>query len=183
MKAMMCAFAIAAIVPTASGTRLPRRAPNSLPLLLSAAARNFAVDAHAEGDGSAAVGNSALNNQTSRTVTCLSVDGNLAALGGVLIAGTPGSPGGFYLQYFVDLGPTSPNPSQPDWTSALYTGPPTVPWPASPISALPRTGPRRTRRSISRGRRRRRRAGRSEQLALDRARAAVAGRPLAPHLT
>ena len=85
-------------------------------------ARNLSVDAHAEGDGSGAVGNSAQNVQTPRTVTCLSVDGNKAAIGGVI-----GSTGDLYLQYFVDRGTTLPTDER-DLTSAVYVG--TNPWPA-----------------------------------------------------
>ena len=94
------------------------------PTFTTGVARNLAVDAHAEGNGSDAVGNSAQNNQTARTVTCLSVDGNKAAVGGVVLASSIGNPGDLYLQYFVDRGTSSPSALR-DWTSALYTGSPT----------------------------------------------------------
>jgi hypothetical protein len=85
-------------------------------------ARNFAVDAHAEGDGSGAAGNSAYNAHASRTVTCLSVNGNKAAIGGVvLVGGNIGNPGDVYVQYFVDRGTTSLSTPQHDYMSAIYT--------------------------------------------------------------
>src|SRR5262245_35374215 len=44
-------------------------------------ARNVGIDGHAEGNGAEAVGNTSYANQPSRTVTCLSVNGNEAAIG------------------------------------------------------------------------------------------------------
>jgi hypothetical protein len=68
--------------------------------------RNISVDAHAEGDGSEAVGNSTYGtpgfSQTTRKITCLRVEGNAAAFGGVL---TSGPDAGFgFVQYIVDRG-------------------------------------------------------------------------------
>jgi hypothetical protein len=91
--------------------------------------RNVAVDAHAEGDGSDAAGNSAYAAFTSRSVTCLSVDGNTAAIGGVNIAGA--NVGWGYVEYFVDRGTTSPATVQQDLGSLIYVIPLDDPsWPA-----------------------------------------------------
>jgi hypothetical protein len=83
--------------------------------------RNLAVDAHAESDGSGAVGNSAYALSTSRSVTCLKVDGNSAVIGGVLEAGVGAGSG--YVQYFVDRGTTDPSSPQRDLASLTVTGP------------------------------------------------------------
>ena len=95
--------------------------------------RNFAVDAHAESDGSEAVGNSAYGGETSRTVTCENVDGNKAAIGGVIVA-DPDDPSivGFgYVQYFVDRGTTSLTSPQHDYMSLLNIDPLAAPeWPS-----------------------------------------------------
>jgi hypothetical protein len=70
--------------------------------------RNFAVDAHAQGDGSEAAGNSTYGGrpggslEQGRSVTCIRADGDHAVIGGVV---TSGSDAGFwYAQYFVDRG-------------------------------------------------------------------------------
>jgi hypothetical protein len=81
--------------------------------------RNFAVDAHAEADGSEAVGNSSSNAATSRTVTCEQVSGNAAVVGGVITAGP--TTGAGYAQYFVDRGTTSPTTPQHDLASLIIT--------------------------------------------------------------
>jgi hypothetical protein len=92
--------------------------------------RNFAVDAHAEGDGSQAVGNSAYSFDTSRTVTCESVDGSRAAIGGVVSASALDHVGWVYVQYFIDRGTTDPQSPQHDYMSLVYTGRLDSSWPA-----------------------------------------------------
>jgi hypothetical protein len=68
--------------------------------------RNFAVDAHAQGDGSEPAGNSTYGTpgfgQSFRSVTCVRVEGNKAAVGGVITGGADA--GNVYVQYFVDRG-------------------------------------------------------------------------------
>src|SRR6266700_507565 len=61
--------------------------------------RNFAVDAHAQGDGTD--GTPGISEST-RSVTCLRVEGNAAAIGGVILSGADA--GFWYAQYFVDRG-------------------------------------------------------------------------------
>ena len=104
--------------------------------------RNFAVDAHAEGDGSQAAGNSAYGGETSRTVTCENVDGNKAAIGGVIVASADASILGWgYVQYFVDRGTTDLTSPQHDYMSLLNIGPLTDPaWPAGFPYACPPAG-------------------------------------------
>jgi hypothetical protein len=107
--------------------------------------RNVAVDAHAAGDGSGAAGNSAYASSPSRSVTCLNVQGDKAAIGGVL---TSGDNVGFgYVQYFVDQGTTSLTSPQHDLGSLSLIAPlddpsfpagfPTVCPPAGGSQALP----------------------------------------------
>jgi hypothetical protein len=85
--------------------------------------RNFAVDGHAEGDGSQATGNSGYATQTGRTVTCVNVDGTKAAIGGVITATSNGAGiGDVYVQYFQDRGTTAPA-SQRDYMSLVYAAP------------------------------------------------------------
>jgi hypothetical protein len=95
------------------------------PFCIGPTARNVAVDAHAEGDGAEAAGNSSYASQPSRTVTCLSVNGNEAAIGGVVLATVNGvgNPGDYYVLYVIDRGSSAPG-SPPDLVSALYEGPP-----------------------------------------------------------
>jgi hypothetical protein len=102
--------------------------------------RNFAVDAHAQNDGSAAVGNSAYGGETSRTVTCVRVQGNTAVIGGVITAGA--ALGAGYVQYFVDQGTTSLASPAHDLASASIIGPLDDPaWPAGfPDVCPPATG-------------------------------------------
>ena len=64
----------------------------NFPDFCPAGARHYAVDAHAEGDGSGAAGDSAFNRATSSTVTCLRVDGDTATVGGVSVETAPGAP-------------------------------------------------------------------------------------------
>jgi hypothetical protein len=106
-------------------------------------ARNFAVDAHAEGDGSEAAGNSTYgapdgaNNY--RTVTCLRVEGNRVAIGGVIVSG--GHPGWWYVQYFVDRG--GPATGDRDLASPSFIDSPGAPgWPAGfpAVCPSPTTG-------------------------------------------
>jgi hypothetical protein len=86
--------------------------------------RNFAVDAHAEGNGSQAVGNSAYGQQTSRTVTCENVAGNMAAIGGVIVASVdPSLVGTGYVQFFVDRGTTRPGDPLRDYMGLSLFGP------------------------------------------------------------
>jgi hypothetical protein len=108
-------------------------------------ARNLAVDAHAEGDGKEAVGNSTYGapggTDNVRTITCLSVEGNRAAIGGIIVSGT--SPGWWFVQYFVDRG--GPATGDRDLASPSFTDAAGSPgWPAgfpyacpSPTSGFP----------------------------------------------
>jgi hypothetical protein len=73
----------------------------------SGTARNLAVDGHAEGDGSGAVGTSTYGGtggtlEQYRSVTCVRVDGNHAVIGGVVESGSDA--GSWYAQYLVDRG-------------------------------------------------------------------------------
>jgi hypothetical protein len=76
------------------------------PTLCFANSRNLALDAHAQGDGSEAVGDSTYGAsagfEAHRSVTCLRVDGNRAVIGGVIESGPDA--GNLYVQYFVDRG-------------------------------------------------------------------------------
>jgi hypothetical protein len=83
--------------------------------------RNLSVDAHAESDGGQAVGNSAYAAFTSRTVTCLNVDGTHAVIGGQIEAGRADAVGAYYVQYFVDRGNTDAS-SQRDLASFMEFG-------------------------------------------------------------
>jgi hypothetical protein len=70
-------------------------------------ARNLALDAHAEGDGTGAVGNSTYGGtggalEQRRSVTCVQVDGHHAVIGGIVESGSDA--GFWYAQYFVDRG-------------------------------------------------------------------------------
>src|SRR4051812_35009327 len=90
-------------------------------------ARDLSVDAHAEADGSQAVGNSAYSRFPSRSVTCLRIDGNDAVIGGVVgnhaVIGGTDVFGWYYVQYFVDRGDTQDG-SQADLASFRLFGPP-----------------------------------------------------------
>jgi hypothetical protein len=108
-------------------------------------ARNFSVDAHAEGDGSEAVGNSNYaapgGAGYTRTVTCLGVDGNKAVVGGIILSsGDPSQIGWGYVQYFVDRG--GPGAGPRDLASGSYLLPLGAPeWPAGfPTVCPPTTG-------------------------------------------
>jgi hypothetical protein len=93
--------------------------------------RNLAVDAHAESNGSGATGSSTYGVSTSRSVTCLNVDGNSAAIGGVIEVG--GSVGWGYVQYFVDRGTSDLSSPQHDLASLTGLAPLTAPDPSWPV--------------------------------------------------
>lgn len=70
-------------------------------------ARNLAIDAHAQGDGSEAVGDSTYGGtggllEQRRSVTCVRVEGNHAVIGGIVESGS--GAGDSYFQYFIDRG-------------------------------------------------------------------------------
>jgi hypothetical protein len=102
--------------------------------------RNLAVDAHAESDGGGAAGNSTYALSTSRSVTCLNVEGNSAAIGGVIEAGA--LVGWGYIEYFVDRGTSDLASPQHDLASLSGIGPLTDPaWPVGfPYVCPPATG-------------------------------------------
>jgi hypothetical protein len=85
--------------------------------------RNFAVDAHAEGDGAEAVGSSTYGTpdlaESYRNVTCVRVEGNKAAIGGVITSGDDAGNG--YVEYFVDRG--GPGLGSRDLASPEYEDP------------------------------------------------------------
>jgi hypothetical protein len=111
--------------------------------------RNFAVDGHADGDGAEPAGNSTygapggINNL--RTITCLRVEGKRAAIGGIIVS--DGSPGSWFVQYFVDRG--GPAQGDRDLASPSFIDPPgSAEWPAgfpyvcpSPTIGLPSAEP------------------------------------------
>jgi hypothetical protein len=116
--------------------------------------RNFAVDAHAEGDGSGAVGNSTYGDpgrfEEFRNVTCEQVDGNRASIGGQITSGS--NAGFYYVQYFVDRGGPAfgdrdlASPAfidtldSPDWPAGFpNTCPPPTGTPSLPAIYLPIT--------------------------------------------
>jgi hypothetical protein len=93
--------------------------------------RNFAVDGHAEADGAQPVGNSTYGTPevggSNRSITCLRVEGNQAAIGGIIESGA--SAGFWYAQYFVDRG--GPGLGDRDLASPSFTDPAGSPnWPA-----------------------------------------------------
>lgn len=70
-------------------------------------ARNLALDAHADGDGTGAVGTSTYGGtggalEQRRSVTCVQVDGDHAVVGGIVESGSDA--GSWYAEYFVDRG-------------------------------------------------------------------------------
>jgi hypothetical protein len=111
--------------------------------------RNFAVDAHAQGDGTEPVGNSTYgtpgNSENYRSVTCLRVEGNSAVVGGIIESGANAGAG--YVEYFVDRG--GPGLGDRDLASPSLIDPLDSPeWPAgfpttcpSPTSGWPAGGP------------------------------------------
>jgi hypothetical protein len=112
--------------------------------------RNFAVDGHAQGDGSEAGGNETYGHPeapASRTmkITCLRVDGNKAAVGGIIESGP--DPGFWYVRYLVDRG--GPGSTDRDLASPLdIDAAGSAYWPAgfpytcpSPTTGLPAAGP------------------------------------------
>jgi hypothetical protein len=119
-------------------------------------ATNFAVDAHASADGQAAHGD--LAGGASREVTCLAVDGDNAAVGGIITASStsPSSVGMWFAQFYVDGGTINVGG---DLVSPFYVGPPDASgWPAgfpyvcpSPDTGAPDFGLFRSFLPISRG--------------------------------
>ncbi|HEU5280230.1 MAG TPA: hypothetical protein VFU26_15175 [Gaiellaceae bacterium] len=111
--------------------------------------RNFAVDAHAEGDGSETAGNSTYGTpgftENFRSVRCLRVEGNRAVIGGVIESGANAGFG--YVEYFVDRG--GPGLGDRDLASPSLLDPlDSLGWPAgfpstcpSPTSGWPAAGP------------------------------------------
>jgi hypothetical protein len=111
--------------------------------------RNFAVDAHADQNGHGARGNSNYGapggTDNVRTVTCLRVVGNRAAIGGIIVSG--GDAGWWFVQYFVDRG--GPAQGDRDLSSPSFVDPPgSSEWPAgfpyvcpSPATGFPGAGP------------------------------------------
>lgn len=102
------------------------------PILCFVAARNLAVDAHSEGDGSEPVGNSTYGApggfESIRSVTCLRVEGSRGVIGGVIVAGA--DTGFWYAQYFVDRGGPSAGPGSRDLVSPSFTDAANAPsWP------------------------------------------------------
>jgi hypothetical protein len=103
--------------------------------------RNLAVDAHAQGDGTEAAGNSTYGSPSStfdqrKDISCLRVDGNRAVIGGTIQSG-PGA-GDFYAQYFVDRGGPSAAPGNLDLVSPSFEDSPSAEgWPAGFPSTCP----------------------------------------------
>jgi hypothetical protein len=94
-------------------------------------ARNFAVDAHAQGDGTEPVGTSTYGSpagaESYRKVTCLRVEGNKAAIGGVVTSGADAGAG--WVEYFIDSG--GPAFGDRDLASPEYVDPlSSTNWPA-----------------------------------------------------
>lgn len=105
--------------------------------------RNISVDAHAEGSGSEAVGNfnygvpgGVLEDRDE--VTCVRIDGNRAAIGGLVTSGS--NAGAAFLWYAVDRG--SPASGDRDLASPEYVDSAGSPdWPADfPTVCPPPTG-------------------------------------------
>jgi hypothetical protein len=114
-------------------------------IICFANARNLAVDAHAEGDGSAAAGNSTYaapaGLDSSRSVTCLRVDGNHAVIGGVIETGA--NAGYWFAQYFVDRGGPAATSGNRDLASPSFNDAASAPgWPAGfpAVCPSPTTG-------------------------------------------
>jgi hypothetical protein len=114
--------------------------------------RNFAIDAHAQGDGSESVGDSTYGSpggvlEQDRSVTCLGVDGNRAVIGGIVESGSDA--GFWYAQYFVDRSGPAATAGSRDLASPSFEDSPSAPgWPAgfpytcpSPITGFPGAEP------------------------------------------
>jgi len=88
--------------------------------------RNFAIDAHATAGGNAAFGDATYGaplHDQHHQVTCLSVDGNKAAVGGIVTqADRPSAVGLWFVQFFVDRG--TPAFGERDLASLVNYGPP-----------------------------------------------------------
>jgi hypothetical protein len=115
---------------------------------------NFAIDAHGTATGHAAYGDYGSPNQ----ITCLSVDGNNAVVGGVIVS-SPANPsrvGWVFAIFYVDNGTPA---FGGDFVSPLYAGPPDPGgWPPgfpyvcpSPDTGAPAFGLTRSFLPISRG--------------------------------
>jgi hypothetical protein len=111
--------------------------------------RNFAVDAHAQGDGTEVAGTTSYGTpgvaEGYRSVSCERVEGRSAVVGGVILTGPNAGEG--YVQYFVDRG--GPGLGDRDLASSTLRDALTSPeWPAgfpstcpSPTSGWPAAGP------------------------------------------
>lgn len=93
--------------------------------------RNFAVDGQAQRNGAHAVGDTTYGTpgaaESSRSITCLRVEGNKAAIGGIIKSGA--NAGFWYAQYFVDRG--GPGVGDRDLASPTFVDPANSPnWPA-----------------------------------------------------
>jgi len=98
-------------------------------------ARNLAVDAHAQGDGSDAAGNSTYGGtggslEQRRSVTCVRVEGNHAVIGGIVESGSDA--GYWYVQYLVDRGGPASTAGSRDLVSLSFQNPSTSPGCPSP---------------------------------------------------
>lgn len=99
---------------------------------------NFAVDGHAEGDGSGAAGNADVGIPSGvedyRSISCLRVEGNKVVIGGIIERGRDA--GFLYAQYFVDRG--GPGLGDRDLVSPEFIDPADSPnWPAGFPSSCP----------------------------------------------
>lgn len=124
--------------------------PGCFPTICFANPRNLAVDAHAQGDGTEAVGDSTYGTpggaaESVRSVSCVRVEGNAAVIGGVIESGPDAGFG--FVQYFVDRG--GPGLGSRDLASASLIDPlDAATWPAgfpatcpSPTVGWPAGGP------------------------------------------
>src|SRR5262249_33019623 len=88
---------------------------------------NFAIDAHASGDGQAAYGDFTNGAPGFRDVhdqvTCLRVHGRNAVVGGIAVSSSdPSVVGGYFAEYFIDRG--TPSFGDRDLESPVWTGAP-----------------------------------------------------------
>jgi hypothetical protein len=121
------------------------------------APRYYAVDGHAQGDGSEAVGNSNFGipdvRDGRRSITCLAVEGNKAVIGGIIESGV--FTGLWYAQFFVDNG--APGTGTRDQAGPTILDPPGAPgWPAGfpytcPSPVIGWTGNAPTYRPVDQG--------------------------------
>jgi hypothetical protein len=113
-------------------------------------ASNFAIDAHATGDGQAAYGDITGGSPGFRDahsqITCLRVHGQNAVVGAVIVTSSdPSVVGLLGLTWYVDRG--TPAFGDRDLTSPTYSGPPGADWPPgfpnvcpSPDEGVPAVG-------------------------------------------